>query len=1278
MRFGVAFCVLLGSFGAFADEPVKLLRGYVQLDYIWATNGEQFVSTGLKASPKENYRIALDRKVIPLVTNAADGVILTGKLPERTHSFRVVRIDTKIEKKDKTVTTNFVDKVLAEYVPALTDKGVAVFYDTVSKRDYGTAVKGAAFKPGYPDWQFVVDDVQGDWWMDGGEPICPPVVIRDKTTDKELEQKDFKVVYSNNVNCGKAYVFVTGAGSVHTGMVTKNFTLQTTFAVAPKDPALAPLGGSFSLWGVSDEKTRGVEWSITTNVYADCKAMDFTFRVSCPRENRTPKFKALNAADFTLPFAADAEIAVWNGVGETWVGKEDAPSNFSFTATALKPGETQAFAAKDGYSSSFAFPYFRVYDAKSGKGWTVALGYQGEWKISFARTAKGVRVLGGLKNVDFYLSRSETAILPTVTLMAFEDLDGAVNGWRAFFRKHVLPRDRRTGGLIRPQLALDPHEKGELYTESTADRLVEIVKGVREKGLHFDTLWVDAGWYTPQDYKKQTEAPLWWETVGAFVPDPKRFPQGFKPVADELAKDDAQLLLWYETERVHRLSPNVEEVKRYCYSLVTNNCYRYNLASSDTRKYLVETFGKSLVDNGVGIFREDCNVSPELWWKVGEDKDRAGLRENFYVQGRRAFWNEMRKRFPNMLFDSVAAGGRRLDLSTLSFPSVPLWYSDVAGDVADMPALQRCQHLLNQWFVYRRDVGAHAVKPGAKRDWARTVTCLAPMQTVFAKNFLDNDAAEDAKAVEIWRQVARLMIDGDYYLLTPEAFGEDKWWACEFNEPQSGRGFVQVVRNAKAADAKVALKLKGLMADAAYVATDLLTGQKLALAADGTLEVELAANAGAIVAFRAVASEKAVPTLSSESYVSDGLYAQWDGLENAGRGKHDEKAETWVNLVSVHHSLKRTNKKNRPFGLNGFRFIREEESMVFYGGDFGSWHRDMGPEWTFEAFVTPGAGWRNNHPGILGYHANECTGVVMGQCGESNRRWMYWFGLSRNARDGVGFEIPADRFATGKPLYLALSCDAKEFTLWTNGVKAVSKKLPDGLSSVLTAPTFYIGRTYPENNRTFDGTIHAVRVYGRALPPEAIAENASVDRQRFTGWHFESANAKVTLEGEKDYVVRAMPLGVPSAPTGTVARVTMRWYGSKQVGVEMPYLEPAVEPYAVTNFAEGVAWRCEGGKTVYVDQNERTLEFTFKPTAYKVTSLKPKNGEIVPAEGWAPVDGVYTVTAKPAPGASFYRWIKGVDADTLMKPTATVHAKGPVSVAVEFESEEISDADFGE
>ena len=54
----------------------------------------------------------------------------------------------------------------------------------------------------------------------------------------------------------------------------------------------------------------------------------------------------------------------------------------------------------------------------------------------------------------------------------------------------------------------------------------------------------------------------------------------------------------------------------------------------------------------------------------------------------------------------------------------------------------------------------------------------------------------------------------------------------------------------------------------------------------------------AVLAFMfALTSAATASTYSAKSYVQEGLYAQWDGIENAGWGTHDSAAQKPIELA---------------------------------------------------------------------------------------------------------------------------------------------------------------------------------------------------------------------------------------------------------------------------------------------------------------------------------------------------------------------------------------------
>ena len=77
-------------------------------------------------------------------------------------------------------------------------------------------------------------------------------------------------------------------------------------------------------------------------------------------------------------------------------------------------------------------------------------------------------------------------------------------------------------------------------------------------------------------------------------------------------------------------------------------------------------------------------------------RDRQGITEIKHVTGYLEYWDELRRRFPNLLIDTCASGGRRNDLETLR-RAVPLWRSDFAYEPAGM---QQLTYGLSLWVPF--------------------------------------------------------------------------------------------------------------------------------------------------------------------------------------------------------------------------------------------------------------------------------------------------------------------------------------------------------------------------------------------------------------------------------------------------------------------------------------------------------------------------------------------------------------------------------------------------
>ena len=106
------------------------------------------------------------------------------------------------------------------------------------------------------------------------------------------------------------------------------------------------------------------------------------------------------------------------------------------------------------------------------------------------------------------------------------------------------------------------------------------------------------------------------------------------------------------------------------------------------------------------------------------------------------------------------------------------------------------------------------------------------------------------KAYDEFRRVAPLMIEGDYYPLTPYNRAPNQWIAWQFHTPQTGGGVIQAFRRQESGEAVLPVSLRGLDPSARYVVRNFDTaqtrkasGQDL-MSGQFTLELPTARSAG--------------------------------------------------------------------------------------------------------------------------------------------------------------------------------------------------------------------------------------------------------------------------------------------------------------------------------------------------------------------------------------------------------------------------------------------------
>ena len=592
--------------------------------------------------------------------------------------------------------------------------------------------------------------------------------------------------------------------------------------------------------------------------YSGFPVVEWTAWLTNHSAEPTPVVQDLLGLDAS--FTGDAP-ALEHGNGDFYSG-----DGYSWQTTSLHGREPIELAPSGGRPCDGAFPYFRL--AFDGGGLTLAVGWPGQWAARFSPEPGGVMIRAGQARTSLRLQPGETIRTPRITLLGWDgDPARAVNLWRRWYREHVLPRP--SGIRLGPLLSVTGTDEGEEFTGATEANQLEYQRRFAAQGVDYDAWWLDAGWYPCRN----ADGVRRWTITGTWKADYERFPDGLAPVGQGAAAQGARFLLWFEPERV---VPGTELWDQHPDWVLKRPGAPHDdesaspparsglldLSNAACRSWLTDLVSGLITEYHIGIYRQDFNFPPLEFWRNHDADDRQGATENLHVQGYLAFWDSLLERHPHLLIDSCASGGRRNDLETMR-RSVPLHYTDYGyGEHATKLDFH---HTMFEWLPYFRESTqswdvTEARKAGldATDNDSFAFHCgFAPMLTpAYDVKSPPGDLGPIHQMIGIWRQAGELMVEGDYYALTPPGRSDTDWVAWQFDRPAAlaGRaaadGFVQAIRLAQAEQPTLKVALQGLRPDASYLLEDAETGERrevkgASLAQDG-LVFDLPRRSGSI------------------------------------------------------------------------------------------------------------------------------------------------------------------------------------------------------------------------------------------------------------------------------------------------------------------------------------------------------------------------------------------------------------------------------------------------
>ena len=595
----------------------------------------------------------------------------------------------------------------------------------------------------------------------------------------------------------------------------------------------------------TDEES-GLQVACEAIEYADFPALDWVMRF---RNNGQADSAVLeDVLPLDVAFGAEKESNVFLHYPR---GSSATREDFSPVEVPLTLASSKTLGCMGGRSSNAgdappdnegAMPFFNLQFDDGGI--ILAIGWSGSWKAQFERDTQSVlSVQGGMEHTRLKLLAGEEIRTPRILMLSWEGARlKAHNQFRKLVLAHYTPL--QAGKPVQMPFSANSWSLHNCGSEVSEENQIDLIRKYKAKKIPLECYWLDAGWYEGVDGVER-----WGECVGNWSPKKRTFPNGFRALADEVAKAGLGFVLWFEPERAKpgtqmyeefpqwMIMPDEDIIKARRKTLQWEQPWTDKVealpdfGNPQLREWFTDHVSSMIEEYGVTVFRQDFNFDPAAYWRLADGEDREGITEIRFIEGLYEFWEELVRRHPGLLIDNCASGGRRIDLETMA-RSVALHRTDNAGE----PEAAQSQTMGINLYYPCAGTGIFADSGTVDRYYFRS--CLAAgMQIAWDIYSDDLDSAAACEIVEEFK-LLRPLYYGDFYPLTVENCSRisDVWCAYQLHREDLNQGAVVAFRRENSPYPVAKLKLHGLDAAGTYECTDIDTDAKTVFTGEELME----------------------------------------------------------------------------------------------------------------------------------------------------------------------------------------------------------------------------------------------------------------------------------------------------------------------------------------------------------------------------------------------------------------------------------------------------------
>ena len=339
--------------------------------------------------------------------------------------------------------------------------------------------------------------------------------------------------------------------------------------------------------------------------------------------------------------------------------------------------------------------------------------------------------------------------------------------------------------------------------------MIKRINELKEHNITFEDIWIDAAWYGNSQNCISAFEGDWAETTGDWFVNKKSHPDELKDVAKCANEANMNLMLWLEPERVRRESDFYKKHPEWLLDQENQNSNLIlNYSDDKALKYAYDTISGFIDDLNLSCYRQDFNTWLGGYFRFNDEENRIGLTEIKHIMGMYRLWDDLLERFPNLLIDNCASGGRRIDIESMK-RTIPYFRSDYQCNFnEDSDVLQTHNAGISKYIPYngctsKTKSDTYAIRSSYSSSWGS-----AFYNTIF-QTMDEKDFEWAKKTVDEYRKIRRYF-PLNFYNHGSEIYDDSSWAIWQYHDEDTNSGILMAFRRANSPFDNVKIKLNGL------------------------------------------------------------------------------------------------------------------------------------------------------------------------------------------------------------------------------------------------------------------------------------------------------------------------------------------------------------------------------------------------------------------------------------------------------------------------------------